>query len=343
MAGTGGGVKRLIASVAVLIASVSATIAEEDPWLRGTITVQIENDRIANTDRHYTYGTRFAWVSDRKEDGPDWSRALLEMLYPFASLRSGRARFSLGQNIYTPEDTETFALVRDDRPYAGWLYVGASVHAETTRTRFGIELDTLDSVELNLGIVGSYAFGEFAQNTVHNIINVARSNGWDNELDNEPGIMMIFERKWRPEPWRAGILEVDLVPHLGGSIGNVMTLLHAGGTVRLGQALSIDYGPPLIRPALSGLATIEPTSDFGWYLFAGADIRAVAHNIFLDGNTFADSHSVDRRILVGDFQLGAAAYYKHVRIAFTHVLRTREFERQRRGDRYGALAISARF
>ena len=80
-------------------------------------------------------------------------------------------------NEQTPGDTETFALVRDDRPYAGWLYVGASVHAETTRTRFGIELDTLDSVELNLGIVGSCAFGEFAQNTVHDIINVARSNG----------------------------------------------------------------------------------------------------------------------------------------------------------------------
>ncbi|MEL0021765.1 MAG: lipid A-modifier LpxR family protein, partial [Rickettsiales bacterium] len=44
--------------------------AEERLWPRGTFTAQIENDRIANTDRHYTNGIRLAWVSDKAEDGP---------------------------------------------------------------------------------------------------------------------------------------------------------------------------------------------------------------------------------------------------------------------------------
>ena len=329
--------------VAALIFPSVSTAEEDRASPRGTYTVQIENDRIANTDRHYTNGIRFAWISDRHEDGPDWSRDLLEMLYPFANLRAGRAGFSGGHSMFTPEDTDAVALVQNDRPYAAWLYLGASIHAETRRTNFGIEFDTLDSVELNLGVVGPYALGEEVQNNYHDLIGVARSNGWDNQLDNEPGIMMIFERKWRPAPWRTGNFEFDVVPHLGGTLGNVMTMFHTGATARFGQSLSIDYGPPLIQPALSGLAAIEPSRNFGWYLFAGADLRGVAHNIFLDGNTFANSHSVGRRVFVGDFQLGLAAYYKNVRIAFTHVFRTREFEHQRRGDRYGALTISVRY
>ena len=36
-----------------------------------TYSVQWENDRIANTDRHYTNGFRIGWVSDA-EDGSDF-------------------------------------------------------------------------------------------------------------------------------------------------------------------------------------------------------------------------------------------------------------------------------
>ena len=45
---------------------------------------------------------------------------------------------------------------------------------------------------------------------------------------------------------------------------------------------------------------------FNWYLFAGLEGRAVFRNIFLDGNTFTDSHSVDSKHFVGDIQAGLA-------------------------------------
>src|SRR3546814_13227351 len=85
-----------------------------------------------------------------------------------------------------------------------------------------------------------------------------------------------------------------------------MTFANAGATVRLGQDLSVDYGPPLIRPSLSGLAAIDGGSDLAWYLFAGVEGRATARNIFLDGNTFSDSHHVDKKNFVADPQFGVA-------------------------------------
>lgn len=307
-----------------------------------TYTVQVENDRIADTDRHYTTGIRFNWVSD-KTDSPDWVADLLDRIYPLANLRAGRAGLAVGQNLFTPEDTAARELVRDDRPYAGWLYGGISVHAETTRMRSGFDFDQLDTVELDIGVVGPLALGEEVQNEFHKLIGVATADGWDNQLENEPAVLLIAERRWRPEPAALGSLSLDIIPHVGGAIGNVMVLANAGVTLRLGQDLHVDYGPPHVRPTLSGLAAVDPIDDFAWYAFAGVEGRYVAHNIFLDGNTFTDSHQVDRKPFVADIQAGFAIVVQDVRFAFTHVFRTREFERQRRADRYGAISVSARF
>ena len=330
---------RLFAScfAACFLAS-SAALADGD-----TYTVQWENDRIANTDRHYTNGFRLSWVSEAVDSDPEWAKDILETIYPFANLRKGRVGAAFGQSIYTPEDTSATALVVNDRPYAGWLYGGISVHAQTALPNSQLTRDRLDTVELDIGVVGPYALGRQVQNGVHELTGVAKSDGWSHQLDNEPGIMLIGERRWRTKTVHPMGLELDVIPNIGGSIGNVMTFASAGTMIRLGQDLDVDYGPPLIRPALSGLPAVEDVSDFAWYVFAGAQGRAVVRDIFLDGNTFSNIHSVDKKTFVGDFQIGAAIVYRGARLAITQVFRTREFEQQRQPDRFGAISLSVRF
>ncbi len=309
----------------------------------GTFSIQLENDRIADTDRHYTQGLRLAWVSNRQTDGPGWAKRILKRLYPLADIRAGRIGFAIGQNIYTPEDTDSKALVTGDRPYAGWLYGAVSLHAETARHGGSFKYDTLDSVELNLGVVGPNAYAKDVQNKWHEIIGVSRSNGWDNQLKNEPALALFFERKWRPEALTWNTFEADIIPHIGGSIGNVHTQGNAGAIFRVGQGLELDFGPPHIRPTLSGLEAVGERNRFGWYVFLGGEARAVLRNIFLDGNSFTDSHSVSKKHLVGDFQFGAAVIFHGVRLAISNVIRTKEFDGQRRADRYGTVSLSFRF
>lgn len=331
---------RLLSLALLACCAAPAAAAAEDA---GTFSLQIENDRVANTDRHYTHGTRFDWVSDKTDGEYDWARDALQTLYPLADVRSGRIGFAIGQSIFTPKDTATRAPVADDRPYAAWLYAGASVHAETQRNFAGRRLDTLDSVELDLGIVGPQAYGEQVQNGFHDLIQVDRANGWDNQLKNEPAVALFFSRIWRPEPLRAGSLEFDALPQVGGSLGNVYTHADAGFVLRFGQGLDVDYGPTHIRPSSTGINAVDPSRDFSWYAFAGTDGRAVARNIFLDGNTFADSPSVDKNIFVADFQVGIAFVYRDVRFAFSEIFRTPEFKSQQGSDRFGSLTLSARF
>ena len=335
----------IIASLGIALAVAAPAGAQEAPdregsqWYDGTVSLQIENDKISRTDRHYTNGFRLAWVSDRKEGGPGWMRDTLDFLYP-SSLKAARIGFSFGQTIFTPNDTEARELIRDDRPYAGWLFAGASLHGESQ----GGPLDILDTVEVTVGIIGPQAYGGEVQNNVHSLIGTDEANGWDNQLQNEPALNLMLERRWRlHEPLSFLGLKADAIPHIGGSAGNVFTFGGTGLILRLGQGLGIDYGPAHIQPSLSGPELMTGDNEFAWYLFAGAEGRAVLRNIFLDGNSFADSHGVDHKPFVADFQVGLTVAYQRVRASLAMMYRTKEFDGQHESDTFGALNLSWHF
>jgi hypothetical protein len=325
----------VLAAVLTAAASpLSARAADRAPDERGTFSLLVENDALYDSDRHYTNGLKASWLSS--ENIPGWLQRAGDYLPFFKAGSRRRYGFSVGQSIFTPEDKDAIALLDDDRPYAGWLYAGFAMTADT-----GNQLDTF---ELNLGVVGPHAQGEWVQNNFHRTIGSTNANGWDNQLDDEFGAVLYYEHKWRGllETGRGG-LGVDVIPHVGAALGNVYTYAAGGGMLRFGQDLPADYGPPRVRPALAGTGFFDPHAGFGWYLFAGVEGRAVARDIFLDGNTLGDSHSVDREPFVADLQAGLAITIKIVRIAFTQVYRTREFDGQSGPNTFGAFSVSFRW
>ncbi|MBM3586164.1 MAG: lipid A deacylase LpxR family protein [Alphaproteobacteria bacterium] len=78
-------------------------------------------------------------------------------------------------------------------------------------------------------------------------------------------------------------------------------------------------------------------------MFAGVEARAVARNVFLDGNTFRSSHDVGHRPLVSDFQICAALVLGDARISATQVIRTAEFDDQDEADQFGAISVTIGF
>jgi hypothetical protein len=86
-----------------------------------------------------------------------------------------------------------------------------------------------------------------------------------------------------------------------------------------------------------------PSESLQWEIFAGAEGRAVARNIFLDGNTFADSHSVDKKPFVADLNAGFAFTLGRARISYTAVYRTREFDGQQDASVFGGISVGYNF
>ncbi|MGH8609740.1 MAG: lipid A-modifier LpxR family protein, partial [Gammaproteobacteria bacterium] len=87
----------------------------------GTFNVLVENDKFAGTDRHYTNGVQFSYLSPR-DTVPGFLRTFAAVLPGIPEGSALRAGYVLGHNIYTPDDTAAREPLPDQRPYAGWLY-----------------------------------------------------------------------------------------------------------------------------------------------------------------------------------------------------------------------------
>jgi lipid A 3-O-deacylase len=87
----------------------------------------------------------------------------------------------------------------------------------------------------------------------------------------------------------------------------------------------------------------QPNGDWGWYAFAGIDARVVGRDIFLDGNTWRDSRSVDKETLVSDASLGLALIMPRAWLTATYTLRSKEFTTQRDPAQSGPISLSFRF
>ena len=329
---------RLAAGAIAAIAATSPARADErvpgDHY--GTFSLTYENDLLAGTDRYYTSGFQ---LSSRTPsyDPPAWLTFLTDrpsLIFP----EGGTPRWGLafGQNIFTPDDTTRRNPDPLDRPYAGWLYGTISL-ASYTATAYG-------SIELQLGVVGPSALGEQVQNNVHDLLNIDRAYGWNYQLKDEPGVNLILSRQWRynSDPvWDD--VAVGIVPSVTASLGNVQTYASAGLMIRAGNDLTADFGPPRMRPSVSGSAFYVPDRRWGWYVFAGFDARAVAHDIFLDGNTWRDSRHVDKENLVGEATAGFALFTPVGRVTLTYAARTREFTAQRETAQFGSISLSMQF
>ena len=330
------------------------TSATEDEQ-RSIYTFQVENDvfnRLNRSDSDYTSGLRLGWLSPALTDMPAGVIAATTLPTFFGEAPATsvirRVGVSIGQNLYTPANTATSLPIYNDRPYAGWLYAGFAVQYTYKRPNKtgNDEPVRLDTLQLDLGLIGPAAGGEPVQNNFHTLIGVARANGWANQLHNEPTVGLTFERRWRTgrsvfieDPK----LEFDFIPRVGAALGNVATYASVGGTARIGKELRDDFGPSRARPALPGSEAFIGDGSFGWYLFAGIDVQAVARNIFLDGNTDGNSLRVGHRPFVGEAQIGLALLYGGVRFTYTQVLRTPEFFQQDRFTQFGSVNVTFRY
>jgi lipid A 3-O-deacylase len=333
------------AGAALAAAWPGAALAQDSTAdTRGVFSAAIENDSLSSgADRNYTSGIKLAYISPA-EGVPDWLQGAGGFTRAISGDEPDFWGISLGQSIFTPEDINAVPAPPDQHPYAGWLYMQIMIGVEDDSSP-GRGSRYLDTYELELGIVGPSAMGEEAQRGIHAWLGAPDPQGWDSQLNDELAFALSFDRRWRALRVFADIvpggLEADLTPSAGLTLGTLRDEARAGLAVRIGQRIDNDYGPPRVRPSLAGVEHFAG-GPLAWSLFAGVQGRAVARNLFLDGNTFEDSPSVERNPYVGDFQTGFTVSAGDWRLAYTYVWRTEEFATQPTRQDFGALALSVR-
>lgn len=328
----------LIIAAAGLLGSGKSQAQER--WNRAPtqlVSVEYENDLFARRDSWYTNGFRVTW-GDNTTPLPDWL-AQTARAFPLFPETDDPILWgvSLGQAIFTPRDISDPEYPPDDRPYAGWLGLGAHLAA--------IQPGRMDRLVLLAGTVGPASGAERTQHFVHDITGSEPPVGWDTQLPNEASLILAYDHA--RTSMRGDIpdsqLSWEFMPSAGGVIGNTVIEARTGFLHRIGMNIPRDFGPPRMSHVPIGSALFEPTGETGWYAFWGISARYVVHNIFLDGSLVQDTPSVEKKPIVGEIYSGLAVQWGQNRLSYTHVLRSREFDTQEKAETYGTLSFSWMF
>jgi hypothetical protein len=277
-----------------------------------------------NTDRHYTNGAKIVYAAQ-----PDW-----QWLDDFSTWHFGQAGqdvdkaagFFVGQNIYTPDHADDpQKRSPDDRVFAGWLYTGVFAQRATT--------DVLDHAEINIGIIGPSSHAEDAQDCIHGLIHSEKPKGWDEQLDDEFAIDLMFMRQQR---LTSGLLKptehTDFIGEYGFIVGSVHRHAQAGLTFRYGRNLAGTFNPG--RLSLPSAISRFRQKDTAYAFVRGA-VRAVEHDRFLTG--------LNQEPVVGELNAGFVYQKGRFEFGYSQTFLTREFEEQDGKDSYGTFTVSMLF
>jgi len=240
-------------------------------------------------DRHYSNGLRLGFNIHRNNE----KLRVIDSLPDNNLSTKYRNEAAFGHNIYTPENFISEKIQENDRPFAGWLY--------GEFTRISNTPNTEKAISLSIGMVGPAALGKQVQTLNHSIINDPKPLGWDNQLNNEPAILVKYRWSKFSSLVASEKINIGLISRLGLNLGNVFTDAGGGLLLRLGNYLP-NYEIPLrIDPGYSGNSSflVIRKNRLDWQIFTEIQGRGVFQNIFLDGNTFSNSHSVEKKTLSG--------------------------------------------
>lgn len=282
----------------ILLFITPFALAKEDPKY---FTFTFENDVFVGEDDGYTNGIGLTFgqgpfLEFNSDNLPNWLHKLTQDWY--ISQMEGKTRGIANmyfQRMQTPSDITIDTLIEDDLPYVGLLAWQGTMYAWDERVS--------DQLSFYLGIVGPIALGEESQKFVHGALGSDEPLGWDNQIGNEAVVKIEMQRVWNLFRKGSDGLQFDLLGLAGVGVGNFQSAAKAGFAMRWGKNLQRSF-PTFSLQAdrqVNPLA-LSPSNDF--YFFAGLRGGYLANDIFINGNTFKDSHSVPIEHIQNDASAG---------------------------------------
>jgi len=320
----------------VLLCSLlfSSSLLAEEQWILDRFNFYFEDDIYTQTDDGYSAGERLALLYFIENE----DYAIYDALFLDVGDTHSYCTLALTNQIFTPTDTQSTALQVDDRPYAGWTYVDIGIHKSSKRH--------LRSLSLKVGMVGPASGSEHIQNSVHKWIDSDTAKGWDNQLHNELGVNLKYAHKWCMASDFQSNLEWSIIPFVSAELGNVAINALGGFNARFGYDIPKDFGVSSIdiggEPGIPIYDEYQRMKSQKWSFSFNvtASGSAVARDIFLDGNTFSSSHSVEKENYIYYYGLGFTVRYKSFVFDFLEVHNSERFKKENKGHGVGTMVFS---
>lgn len=224
-----------------------------DEWIR----FNYENDFFTQTDEYYTQGLKLESVN------PIFRYSPIMWLLPQLSHSTIEYGLSAVQDCFTPTSISSDSILRGDRPFAGYVYLG---HYKTSVNYYKKQLLT---AQLDVGAIGSCAECAEEQKAIHDAVpgNIP-PQGWQYQIG--AGLMLNYKLRYEKAFYSDTAVDIDAVGQINA--GTVYDNTFAGVTVHLGKMQSYFL--------------THHTSAFQLYAIIQGWAEAVAYNGTLQGDLF---------------------------------------------------------
>ncbi len=321
--------------IIIIVLFVNMLNATQEQFKLITFNFSMENDADVDTDFGYTHGGRVSALFYRGNT----QNSFINIPFTASQNTNNFISFAYANQMFTPYDLDEIEIIKDDRPYAGYSYMEIGLH-QTEKTY-------LDSLTLQIGIVGSSSGMESLQTFLHENIDARDAKGWEYQLKDEFILQLNYMHKWRFEYSKIYSLERVLIPYSGINIGNASLKASAGFLYRIGFNIPKDFGMNSMNEgSFSSLPTdskfiLNDLSKWSFSLNITAGTNLVLKDIFLE-----DWYDIDRKYFNGYIAPGITLRYKNFSIDYQHNWYTKDYEQRglyREYKGYGSLIFSYSF
>ncbi len=309
--------KKIIIITLYLFIFASNLYAQNNKDFLKSIFFNYENDSIFGSDRYYSNGIQFSFVTKNFEG---LENNYITNIFDIKNKHYHNFSFGLGQKIYTPSSIKRDYFLKYDRPYAGYLYFFVN------KTIFHDE-NKYDTLGATIGATGPISMAKWSQKTIHRLIGSPIPQGWKYQLSNEPLLMFSWLHMETINKPIQNKYDWNLIPKLLTNIGTPFTDVRLALEYRYGWNLQNDLSPNKSTTLFTGI--LNKPNNLSYYAFFEVEGNFVIYNTFLDGNLFRkNKFDIEKKLFRFELIIGGVLNYKDFYTKISNIYLSKEFKEQ---------------
>ncbi|MFD2873953.1 lipid A deacylase LpxR family protein [Mucilaginibacter ximonensis] len=244
----------------LLVITVTCTFAQNH---QNEFGIQSDNDSYLGqgSDRYYTDGLYLYFRHALDVKASD-------------KLKNKVLGFDLGQKIFNPQSGAVPSASYIDRPFAGYLYAGASMN-------YLYKNESNFKIGVQLGVIGPASGGQTAQTWVHNNFGFYAPNGWQYQIKNNA--VVNFSGEYNRLIARDTALDLSFASY--ANLGTGFTGAGAGLLFRLGVFNQLFNSASTQSSVIADNSIVTPNKH-EFFLYYKPMANVIAYDATIQGGLF---------------------------------------------------------
>jgi len=289
---------------------------------RASVSVSVDNDGLFGRDYGYTHGLTVKTTSKTDNNIDTYIPAPMQRIATYLLLNDNSQKgwsASLGQKIWTPRDISQVDEQKNDRPYAGLLFIKMNL--------FEYLPILSNKYSLMFGVVGPQALAERSQIAMHRVISITEPKGWQQQLNNQLVFSFGYERQnviWRSGSSQNSQYDLSMAGH--ANFGNFQNEVAFTSTLRWGAQLEQSFASTSLTQGDFVDESVLSTSRQGYFIYLTIEGRYRYDDITIEGSRPSHVYEVNTQHWQSSLASGLVYYYQSWGVSLAIIASTPDYK-----------------